>query len=308
MIPRYTRGKSRSPKSFEINDAYNRLKKLSANAAAAVSVAAPSDIFPVKYDMSAIANVGKDMANALQDAQDLVKDTAKDAARDLASAQNESDAKSLNEDSGSAGFLTMIFKIVPIGLNIVRRVPNVVKGFKDIVQGFVEVVAGLIVSSITIFIDGFRFSMDFFSYAFTWLLCAVFKITTIHKCIIFYVLDIILMCLYLIIFSICFMLDAIFFLQSWLGIGLVDVLGMVGDGLDQVDELVFGASGVHIFSYPDWIHTMCYTCAMMGDTTDVQKSTAKFKYDLFSYLPKKVFRPMGRMGSGIGNVLSIFAI
>ena len=205
-------------------------------------------------------------------------------------------------EKGSEGsnIFAMLFKIVPIGLNVVRRIPNVAIGLKDVAVGFVKEMVGLATTSVRLFY--------LFGYIYAWIICSIFKILTLHKCIPFYVLDVILMLLYLAVFSVCFMLDVILFLKYFFGFGLIDILTMIFETVESADRMIYTSSGIHVFNYPDWITKMCYRCDLMGDTSDIDRASKKLNTDYTEILPKAVLAPLGQIGGGIGQIFSIFNI
>lgn len=227
-----------------------------------------------------------------------------DTAKDASDAANKLDQKK----SKRADIFSMLFKIVPIGLNIARRIPNVGMGLKDIAVGFVKETTGLATTSVRLFADHFEHSFYLFGYIYTWIVCSIFKIFTLHKCIPFYVLDVILFFIYLAFFSVCFMLDVVLFLKYFFGFGLVDILSMIFETIESTDRMIYTSTGIHIFNYPGWITNMCYRCDLMGDTTDIDRASKKLNTDYTKILPKAVLAPLGQMAGGLGQVFSIFNI
>jgi len=309
MIPSY----QRSTRPTEENPFFGALAKstnLLKNTAA--SVYNPSRAGDKKYDKKKLKKVGK-----TQEEEDAEQDESERAREQRSKDQDERDAKSrdaaksaqdLKEDSDGGSIFTMLFKILPIGLNIARRAPNVGRGLKNIAQGFAEEVVGLAIVSIRLFMHHFEHFTYLFGYIFTWIICSIFKVFTLHKCIPFYVLDIILLLLYLLFFSICFLLDVMLFIPYFVGFGLVDVFSMILQSIDEFDRLVYKMVGVHPFAYPEWIIKMCYRCDLMGDTHGIERATKNLRVDYTQVLPKSVLKPLGRMAGGIGDVFSIFNI
>jgi hypothetical protein len=103
-------------------------------------------------------------------------------------------------------------------------------------------------------------------------------------------------------------LDVLLFIPYFIGFGLVDVLTMILEKMDDVDRMVYKMAGVHPFAYPEWIIKMCYRCELMGDTTGIDRAAKRIRYDYTTLLPQKVLKPLGRMAGGLGDVLSIFNI
>ena len=309
MIPSY----QRSARKTEENPFLGALAK-STNFLknTATSVYNPSRAGDKKYDKNKLKKVGKtkeeeeaeeDEAESSREQRSKDQDERDAAARDAAKSAQE-----LNEDSEGGNIFSMLFKIVPIGLNIARRVPNVARGLKNIAQGFAEEVVGLAIVSIRLFMHHFEHFTYLFGYIFTWIICSIFKIFTLHKCIPFYVLDIILFLLYLLFFSICFLLDILLFIPYFVGFGLVDVFSMILEAIDDFDRMVYKMVGIHPFAYPEWIIKMCYRCDLMGDTHGIDRASSRLRVDYTQILPKSVLKPLGRMAGGIGDIFSIFNV
>jgi len=275
----------------------------------------PAKIAKRAYDSKKLSKVGRTKEEEDADFEDEEEDDEETKARKKkeqedrdAKARDASDsARGLNKDSDGGSIFAMLFKIVPIGLSLASRIKNVGRGFKNIAQGFAEEMVGLAVTSIRFFIDGFQYFFYLFQMAFVVLVCALGKIFVIHKCIPFYIVDVFLFIIYLAFFSVCFLIDVCLFLPYFFGFGLVDVFLLILKQLGLIDQSIYSTSGIHIFSYPDWIVQMCYRCDVM-DTSGYEHSKQKLYNDLTKVLPKNVFNPIGRMVGGVGDVFSIFNI
>lgn len=316
MIPAYKRGVAlRGTESVFDNELLDslaessRILKEKANA-----TYKSAEIKAKKYSKSKLKNVGKtqqelDAEAESEESEEAKKKRKKDEEDQAAFARDaSSSAKGLSEDSDGGSIFAMLFKIVPIGLNIVRRLPNVGRGLKNIAQGFGEEVVGLASTAARIIPHSIEWTIYFGQYIFSLIVCSIFKIFTLHKCIPFYIVDIFLFVLYIAFFSVCFMLDIILFIPYLFGFGLVDALGLILSTIDEVDRTIYTASGIHIFGYPDWIVKMCYRCDLMGDTSDFERTGGNLKYDITKYFPRKVLDPLGKMAGGLGDIFSIFNI
>jgi hypothetical protein len=310
MIPSYQRSTRKTEENPFLGGALAKSTNLLKNSTS--SVYNPSRAGDKKYDKNKLKKVGK-----TKEEEDAEDEEARRSKEKRSKDQDERDAKSrdaaksaqdLNEDSEGGSIFSMLFKIVPIGLNIARRGPNVGRGLKNIAQGFAEEIVGLTVVSIRLFIHHFEHFTYLFGYIFTWIICSIFKIFTLHKCIPFYVLDIILFLLYLLFFSICFLLDVLLFIPYFVGFGLVDVFSMILHSIDEFDRTVYKMVGIHPFAYPEWIIKMCYRCELMGDTHGIEWASDRLRVDYTQFLPKSVMNPLGRMAGGVGDVFSIFNV
>jgi hypothetical protein len=314
MIPAYKRGVAL--RGTEPEDILGSLADSVRGKAASVYRSSP--IRSIKdYDPNKLKRVGRTQKeeDAELDAEDEDDEETKARKKkeqeelDAKAKDAADDARSLNQKkSKRANIFSMLFKIVPIGLNISRRIPNVARGLKNIAQGFVQEMVGLATTSVRLFADHFEHSFYLFGYIYTWILCSIFKIFTLHKCIPFYVLDVILLLIYFAFFSVCFMLDAVLFLRYFFGFGLVDILSMIFETIESADRMIYTSSGIHVFNYPGWITKMCYRCDLMGDTTGIERASKKLNTDYTKILPKAVLAPLGKMAGGLGDVFSIFNI
>ncbi len=264
------------------------------------------------YDAAQVlSGVGKTLTDTVSSVQQDMVAAATDGA--LSNPKyNQINGDSVNKqkkDKDNAGnILEMIFKIVPIGMGIVRRLPNVVLGIKDMAIGFTKLVAGLAVSSIQIFVDSFQFASYAFTYAFSWIGCFIDKVLKIFgMCGVIYLLDFFLFFLYALIFSICFTLDMLLMLKALFGFGLLDALSLISDTLSDIDDRVFAMTSIHLFSYPDWINKACHRCDI-DEEPGLTRTSKKIKYDFGTMLPKNVFKPTSQVGGGMAKVLSIFAL
>lgn len=266
---------------------------------------------------SAFANALKTDADRQKDAEDEADKEAEEQAKADALSNTTlygdsktmgAAAKDLTEKTSSDNFLTMILKIVPIGLGIVGRLPNVAMGFKDMATSFGNIVAGLIVTILRTFIDTFQFLSYFFLDGFSLIGCAIDKIMKIFGiCGLIYIFHLILLIAYVILMSVCFMVDVILMTKTLFGISLVESVGMIGDLLISFDDTVYGISSFHILQYPDFIEKECFYCDL-PDGSGLQRTSKAMRYDLGTMLPEKVMSPIGQFFGGIGKVFSIFSI
>jgi hypothetical protein len=65
----------------------------------------------------------------------------------------------INSKSSSSNILAMIFKIIPIGLNIIGRLPILAQGTGDAIQGTAQGIAGLSMTSFQLFMDTYKLDL-----------------------------------------------------------------------------------------------------------------------------------------------------
>ena len=290
--------------------------------ASAASQYVPANLGTGSFDKGKLASVGKNMANAIAKAQADAQDQA-NAAYNAAQQKAQADAQALNEKAGGlnknlnedddddAGFLKilrMIFKIVPIGTKIAKNGKKLGKGFAKAGMGLVNLIKNLAITTIVFGVDTIRFAFELGYYSFKLMICSVGGILNIHKCILFYLFDLLMLTILLILTSILFMVDMFLGVKAFLGISCVELLIWGLDLLEKFDEWVFRVFGAHVFHYPDFVLNMCYRCSAMGDTSGFSKASRKMFNDIFVMLPNKIGSPIGNIVRGIGTIFGFFIV
>lgn len=288
--------------------------------AASTSQYIPVDLGATKFDSAKLANVGKSMQEM---AAKAAADAQANSAAEFEKAQKEAGAKAaalsssaggLNKDTrdddedsdGLLKILRMIFKIVPIGTNIVKKGKTLAQGFKESGLGLVNLIKNLAITTIIFGVDSIKFAFELGFYTFKLMICSVGGILNLHKCILFYLFDLILLIFLLIITSILFMVDMFLGVKAIIGISCVELLIFGLDLMEKFDAWVFDVFGAHVFHYPDFIINMCYRCSAMGDTSGFSKSSKKMYNDIFVMIPKKIGSPIGNIVRGIGKIFGFF--
>lgn len=229
--------------------------------------------------------------------------------RRIADAKNESDntANNVNsQDSDEGGILSMIFNIVPIGINIVKKGDTIAAGLQEIPMGIGELIANLAVMTAIIGMETFAFVCELCYYLFKLLLCIVAKLFVIPKCVVFYLIDLFIFVLFMIIVSVLFIIDMIFMLKARVGVGCVESFMMSLKLISWLDDLIYQYISIHVFSYPDPVIQMCYRCSLMGDTKGFWDSAGRLFDDIFITLPDSVGDPLNEVVTGFGHLFSFF--
>jgi len=297
-----------------IPDYNNKSKSIISNWASLLSSIASSaagGVTRMAYNSNKLSKVGTD-----QDAEKAAADKAaadedaeriqSDAERDKKNAQDSiGDADENSEDSF---ILAMVFKIVPIGVNIGKKAPVLAEGLKSITMSIINMITNLGILAVILFADTFSFVVQSFYFVFTMLLCMVFNLTNLPKCILFYLFDLFLLAVFMIIMSVLLLIDVFFGIKKYLGISCVEALMMAIGSLGDIDAAIHGATGVHVFSYPDFILNLCYRCEMAGNLSGFYKASGKMGYDLGILVPEGIGGPIGEFVGGILDMVSIFSI
>jgi hypothetical protein len=297
----------------EEEDLLNRLK------GSASSEYIPNDLGSYHYDASKFANIGKSLkemsdrvAKAKVDAEYMNQQSrAATEAADLSKKAGglNSNTRDDNDDAdGLLAILRMIFKIVPIGMSIVNNTKTLTQGFKESGLGLAELIKNLAITTMRLGVDSIIFGFELGYYAFKMMICSVGGIMNLHKCILFYLIDFILLFFLLIIVSVLFMIDTFLGMKAIIGISCVELFILGLDLAEKFDVFVYDYTGIHIFHYPDFVINMCYKCSAMGNTGDFSESSRNMYNDIFVMVPNKIGSPIGNIVRGIGKIFGFFNI
>jgi hypothetical protein len=264
------------------------------------------------YDTSRLSKVGTDPEAARQQQQQQQEEQQEQQLQrqsdiDQQNANNDvSGAEGKEDDSGF--ILTMVLNIVPTGVRITNKLPVLVEGMKNVALSIIDMISNLSILSIILFADTFTFVTQSFYFIFTMLLCMVFNLTNLHKCIVFYLFDLFLLVIFMSVMSALFMIDVFFGTKTYIGVSCVEALMMIIGSFGDIDAAIYGFTGVHIFSYPDFILNLCYRCEMAGDLSGFYRASGKMGYDLGVLVPTSIGGPIGEFIGGIIDMVSIFSI
>jgi hypothetical protein len=170
------------------------------------------------------------------------------------------------------------------------RFKNIGKAFQYGGQGTGQAIATSGVITGLMFKAIFEYAYEAATYGYRWLTCSIEKLKNIHYCFIFYILDIILYLMYIIILSTIVLLDAIFQVKSWLGYSLQSGFNRSVKSIRDLDKVIYSYSGIHIIKYPTYIETLCYKCKVPPDARAMAKREKRLKDD-FNYKYPKMTRP-----------------
>jgi hypothetical protein len=264
--------------------------------------------------------VGKDLQDlatqAANDAQEQsqaafreLQKKAMAKAAELTSAAGGLNSNTRDDDDDSSGLLKilrMIFKIVPIGINIVKNTKTLKKGFEKTAAGLIALIKNLAITTIIFGVDTIRFTFELGYMAFKTMICSVGGMLNLHKCILFYLFDFVVLFLILVLTSILFMLDIFFSVKLFLGISCVELLIFGFDSLEEFDKWVFQWAGAHLVHYPDFVMNLCYKCSSSGDSSGFSYASKKIYNDIFVMIPNKIGSPIGNIVRGIGQIFGFF--
>ena len=204
--------------------------------------------------------------------------------------------------------LAMIFKIIPIGINIAKRGKTIATGFKQASMGIVELIKNIALLTAITGLDTILFFIELFIYLFKLLLCSITLITNFPKCIPFYLIDVLIFIMIIIIVSPLFVIDVIFMVKYFIGISCVEAFLLFLSILEEIDKYIYSLFSIHIIHYPDSIIKRCYSCDAMGDTTGFNEASRRLFGDIFIDLPSGIGGPIGKIITGIGYIFSFLKL
>lgn len=116
--------------------------------------------------------------------------------------------------------------------------------------------------------DSFVYAYEGAAYIYQNIVCSIDKMKNFRSCFLFYLLDIILYLIHIIIASSCALMDAIFNLKSKLGTTLLKAYLEGLKSIKEADRMIYSMTGIHITTYPDVILNMCYRCVASTEKID----------------------------------------
>lgn len=200
--------------------------------------------------------------------------------------------------------LAMIFKILPIGINIAKKGKTIATGFKEAALGIVNLITNIALLTVITGLDTIMFFSELFIYLFKLLICSVTMITNFPKCVVFYLIDVLLFFAIVIVISPLFVVDVIFMVKYFIGISCVEAFLLFLSILEDIDKMIYSLFSVHIIHYPESIINRCYKCDAMGDTTSFNNAFSNLFGDIFIDIPNGIGTPAGKIITGIGHIFS----
>jgi hypothetical protein len=265
---------------------------------------AEKSIIPLPdVDENALSDVGNSAANKESEEDKQINDFI-NADNDDKDKKKESaeESEMKNSKPSKSGIFPMLFKIVPIGMNIFKKFPKVMSGLADTMTAIQQ----LIVNSVITVADFVPSSLAFISFNFALTVihvnCGVMNLKNLHICCIPYALEFVGWLLKTAICSFVNILDTIM-LKTMIGFPLYD---LVKYGLDKLTEMIH---------YPDYIIEVCYSCKLTKNNSayntllDYKNTAAGHIGKIVTKdVPPRVIQPAKKGITGIGKMTSIFNI
>lgn len=257
---------------------------------------------PEEVDPSTFDNVGKDTKDSENE-----EDNRINAYADAEDPQKPDEPLPDTKDSKTgkttkSSIFPMIFKVVPIGINIFRKFPKVMSGLMDITIATQTLIVNTILTTADLVPNGLAFIMLSFVMGMYNLMCIIMNIKNLHICCIPYLLDLVATVVILTLCSFVSILDTLF-LERLIGFPLFDI---VRYAFQRLGEMI---------QYPDFITELCYKCKLTQDNIlyDIASSTSKQTGQhigkvVTKDVPKRVVDPVMKAIGGITKMTSIFNI
>lgn len=256
--------------------------------------------------LNSVSNKVKDATDQAQSQADIMNAVREEEDKDFTTPAEKDEMSNLRKNKGKFS-LPMVFKIVPIGLNIIAKGPTLVSGATDVMMGLKKALVNTVVSIADLFKSLLSFSVEGFKFSFVLLICFLENMSNFNSCVIFYFIDICLIIVYLLLFSFLSLLDALFF-EKLFGIGLVEIVTMGFSAIYEIDEMIFKASGLHVLAYPKCIQKMCYTCSVKSNHKQVASTGGNLLNAITSRIPKRQAEPIHKFISAGKKFASVFKI
>jgi hypothetical protein len=279
--------------SQELMNKMNQTKKLAQQA---------QKTLPAQLDPNTFADVGKD-TTASQNAEDQrINDYANADEPEQPDEPLPDVVDPKTKKASKTSVFPMIFKVIPIGLNIFKKFPKVMAGLKDVSIATTQFVSNVILTTADLVPSGLAYIMLTFVMGMYHLMCVITNIKNLHICCIPYFLDLLASLFILTICSFVNILDSII-LKKLFGFPLYNIVRYAFDSVGSM---------IH---YPDFITELCYKCKLTQNNTlyDIASSASKqtgmhIGKVVTKDIPPQVINPVMKAIGGITKMASIFNI
>jgi hypothetical protein len=260
--------------------------------------------------LSSLSNLSSELLANVNDAANAASQAAEsNAANDAIANKFANKGSDMDtSDTSEGNLLSMIFKIVPIGVNVAKKGKTIVQGLKETSMGIVDMIKNTAILTGLIGIDTILFFIELCIYLFKLLICVVEKMFNFPKCVIFYIIDVFILCLLAAIVSVLFIIDVILMPKKFVGKSCVEMFIMLLIIFEQIDRFVYKLVSVHLIHYPDNIMDMCYNCVAMRNTQSFKNAASRWLKDIFIRIPTDIGGPIGDTVTGIGHIFSFFSL
>jgi hypothetical protein len=273
----------------------------------------PLKIEKQPYDQSSLnnlSNLANEVNNAISDSKKneeiasaarIIPKSIQDSINNKAGLQKQINSGDMSDD---AFILSLIFKIVPIGVNIAKKGKTIAQGLKETANGIIDTIKNAALLTFASGTDTIYYVKELFIYLYKLILCSVSILSNFPVCVIFYLFDLIALFILILIFAILLPID----MCSGGRTGLIKGFLQFIQTLEAFDKMIYSYTSLHIIHYPDSIINKCYRCSAMGDTSGYKEASGRLFNDLFVRMPNEVGGPVSEFFTGIGHIFSFFDI
>ena len=184
-----------------------------------------------------------------------------------------------------------LFKLIPIVINVFAHMDKVFDAFMNAAQGLIWSIINIAISSSFMFVDSFRFSVAVAKYTFLSIVCTMENFSNMKYCIWFYLVDVVISIIQMLVLSTFTILDDMFGLPGR-GFSLVETAEKIAEYAEEGDRRIYDMAGFHVMGYPDAVISLCYKCSNPPDKKELQRNVAPFKYDVAVRLPPLFWQPI----------------
>lgn len=184
-----------------------------------------------------------------------------------------------------------LFQLIPILIGVFAHIDKVFDAFMNAGQGLIFSIINIAISSSFIFVDSFRFSIAVAKYTFLSIICTMENLSNLKYCIWFYLVDVFISIVQMLVISTLTILDDMFGLPGR-GFSLVGLIETIAEYAEEGDRQIYNLAGVHVMGYPDAIISLCYTCSNPPNKKELQRNIAPLKNDIAVKLPPLFWQPV----------------
>jgi hypothetical protein len=194
--------------------------------------------------------------------------------------------------------LSLIPMIVKFILSLPQRFAHIAAGIINIFFGIAVELKDLGVVTGIVLIDFFIFIEYTWEFIKTYTICSLYFLSNITRCIFYYIIDIVGILLYLPVRIFLY----IFYV---LGVNLYSVETQIWDGLEKLDSIILGYTGIHIIHWPKSIRDQCYNCKRLK--INIYAGTIMNLVDDFTIkIPTIMASGISYLVAAFGNVEQVF--
>jgi hypothetical protein len=132
-------------------------------------------------------------------------------------------------------------------------------------------------------------------------ICTIEKATVFQDCWIFYLWDLLINTIYLLLIYF-----PAYYIKMFTGIDLLYIYDMIYDKILMLDDYIFYYSGVNLFRYSKATYKKCYYCKMTQNKPSIQDEVNIFKQDFGKKIPTLLSEPVHLFSNAAKKFTSVF--